>query len=70
MPDWPSRARRKEPRLVSTGRLGARPRQLRLKPDLSLQEVASKFTISVSMLSHLERGVVGPSLSTSPVLAS
>ncbi len=50
--------------------IGRRIRQLRNKNDLTLQALADRTGLSVSMLSLLERGKTGPSIGTLVVIAS
>ncbi|MCK8784273.1 XRE family transcriptional regulator [Roseomonas sp. NAR14] len=50
--------------------IGQRIRALRLARALTLQELAERTALSVSMLSLLERGRTGPSISTLVVVAS
>jgi transcriptional regulator with XRE-family HTH domain len=49
--------------------LGRRLRELRQRQRLTLNDVAARTSISASMLSQLERGIVAPSLATLHTLA-
>jgi transcriptional regulator with XRE-family HTH domain len=49
--------------------LGRKLRELRLRRELTLNEVARQTKMSASMLSQLERGLVAPSLATLYALA-
>lgn len=49
--------------------LGARLRELRLRREMTLNEVAQQTSMSASMVSQLERGIVAPSLATLYTLA-
>jgi transcriptional regulator with XRE-family HTH domain len=49
--------------------LGSKLRELRLERGMTLNEVALQTSMSASMLSQLERGIVAPSLATLYALA-
>jgi transcriptional regulator with XRE-family HTH domain len=74
LPSSVTRARPRQPapvvRSLSTARIGAQVRALRMAADVSGGALAQASGISASMLSRIERGLVSPSVETLERLAS